>query len=140
MQVLPKARGRMHCKDKKCETEVPKGFLCPGCISFTATQNRLSPYCILFCVSSHKEHICPPKTEVLELPQKYFGGWVSQEIRAEKIGIGAFLCSWSGDFTPTQLGRRKPEPRTKTVYSGVKDTVNLSQWINHRLYPVSGDV
>ena len=36
-------------KDKKCNTEVPKGLLRPGCVSFTMTQNRLSPHCMLFC-------------------------------------------------------------------------------------------
>ena len=37
-------------KDKKCGTEVTKGFLCPGCISFTATQNPLSPpLCPILC-------------------------------------------------------------------------------------------
>ena len=48
----------------------------------------------------------------------------------EKIGISAFLCSWSGDFTLTELGRSNPDPKTKIVCSGVKDTVYLSQWIN----------
>ena len=33
------------------------------------------------------------------------------------------------DFTPTELGQRNLDTKTKSLYSGIKDTVYLSQWI-----------
>ena len=134
-------------RTRSVETEVPKGFLCPGCMSFTATQNPLSPHCVLFCVRTTS---VPPRLKFLSSCRSTSADGL--------VRSGSFLCSQSGDFTPTEPGlrnpeprrrnpeprrrkpeprrrnpeprQRNPEPRTKTTYSGVKETVYLSQWIN----------
>ena len=98
--------GQCHGMGKKFTTQTNSGFLCPGCVAYTTSrpQLNLSPHCILFCANPHSDQPHPSKTEAFRILNEYLGRAITKQYQPGRIGIGAFLCSWSGDFAPTEPG------------------------------------
>ena len=83
---------------------------------------------MLYYTSNHPAHVRPSKSEFLEALQKYFEGRVGCEITLERVCFRTFICNWSGEISPTQLGCGAPEFRdSRSGFAETPNTAYLTQ-------------
>ena len=86
---------------------------------------------VLICASKHVVHAKPLKSDLYETLQKYFGGRMGLEVMADWICYGSFVCSWDGELSLMEEGRRdevSPCPGRAWNTRGPK-AIYFNQWV-----------